>query len=106
MTDPGSTARRLDLLMEANGAILAERSLGDVLHRIVAASRELVSARYAALGVLAPDGSLEQFVHEGLDGATVCPRMIVSLPPLSFEPGSVEYFFARAAKSPPALILS
>ena len=73
VTDPAGTARRLDLLMEANGAILAERSLEDVLHRIVAAARELVSARYAALGVRAPDGSLEQFVHEGLDGVTVCP---------------------------------
>ena len=72
-TDAEATQRRLELLTEANGAILAERSLEDVLQRIVSAARELASARYAALGVLAPDGSLEQFVHEGLDGATVCP---------------------------------
>ncbi len=70
---PDDTQRRLELLMEANGAILAERTLTDVLHRIVSAARELASARYAALGVLAPDGSLEQFVHDGLDGAAVCP---------------------------------
>lgn len=72
-TDAVATQRRLELLTEANGAILAEHSLEDVLHRIVSAARELASARYAALGVLAADGSLEQFVHEGLDGATVCP---------------------------------
>ena len=72
-TDAEATQRRLELLTEANGAILAERSLEDVLQRIVSAARELASARYAALGVLAPDGSLEQFVHEGLDGAAVCP---------------------------------
>jgi len=72
-TDAVATQRRLELLTEANGAILAEHSLEDVLHRIVSAARELASARYAALGVLAPDGSLEQFVHEGLDGAAVCP---------------------------------
>ena len=36
-------------------------------------------------------------------GATVCPRVTVSLPPWSFEPGSSDDFFASAAKfAPPA----
>jgi len=30
-------------------------------------SRDLLGARYAALGVLGPDGGLEQFVHDGMD---------------------------------------
>ena len=38
------------------------------------------------------------------NAATVWPLVIVSLPPLSYDPGSCEYFFASAAKSPPALI--
>ena len=38
-----------------------------VLHRIADAARELVGARYAALGVLAPDGGLAEFVHVGMD---------------------------------------
>ena len=40
-------------------------ALPEVLHRIVEAARELVGARYAALGVLAPDGGLAEFVHVG-----------------------------------------
>jgi signal transduction histidine kinase len=38
-----------------------------VLRQIVAAARDLVGARYAALGVLSRDGELEQFVHAGMD---------------------------------------
>jgi signal transduction histidine kinase len=38
-----------------------------VLRQIVAAARDLVGARYAALGVLGRDGELEQFVHAGMD---------------------------------------
>ena len=33
---------------------------------IVEAARELVGARYAALGVIAPDGGLAEFVHVGM----------------------------------------
>jgi hypothetical protein len=35
------------------------------------------------------------------NGATVWPRVIVSRPPCAFEPGSIEYFFARVAKLAP-----
>jgi signal transduction histidine kinase len=64
--------RKLALLLEANRVILSELSLGAVLHRIVVAARELAEARYAALGVLAADGSLEQFLHDGLGDTKVC----------------------------------
>jgi two-component system, NarL family, sensor histidine kinase DevS len=70
--------RRLELLMEANQAVLGELSLTAVLRRIVASARELVGARYAALAVLGPDGQLAQFVHMGMDEETV--RRIGRLP--------------------------
>jgi hypothetical protein len=42
-----------------------------VLRQIVGAARDLLGARYAALGVLGRDGRLEQFVHAGTDGELV-----------------------------------
>ena len=42
-----------------------------MLRRIVDAARNVADARYAALGVIGADGSLEQFVHAGMDAATV-----------------------------------
>ncbi|WP_142368345.1 GAF domain-containing protein, partial [Klebsiella pneumoniae] len=44
-----------------------ELSLPLVLRRIVEAAARVAGARYAALGVLGPDGLLEQFVHSGID---------------------------------------
>lgn len=44
--------------------------LYDVLRRVVAAARELTSARYGALAVRDPDGNLVSFVHEGVDEET------------------------------------
>ena len=62
---------RLRRLLRANRAIIAELSLAGVLRRIVEAARELARAEYAALGVIGSDGSLEQFIHVGMDDATV-----------------------------------
>jgi signal transduction histidine kinase len=42
-----------------------------VLLRVVEAACELAGARYGALGVIAHDGSLEQFIHVGMDPALV-----------------------------------
>ena len=39
--------------------------------RIADAARELVGARYAALGVIAPDGGLAEFVHVGMPADAV-----------------------------------
>jgi GAF domain-containing protein len=47
--------------------VAGELSLPVVLRQIVSATRDLVGARYAALGVLGRDGELEQFVHAGMD---------------------------------------
>jgi signal transduction histidine kinase len=62
---------RLRGLLRANAAVAAELSLPVVLRRIVDVARELLGARYAALGVIGRDGQLEQFVHAGMDGGVV-----------------------------------
>ncbi|HYT71688.1 MAG TPA: GAF domain-containing sensor histidine kinase [Gemmatimonadales bacterium] len=62
--------RRFEQLLSAGVAIFSERSLERVLQQVVDSAREVVGARYAALGVLAPDrGSLSQFVTSGLSRA-------------------------------------
>ena len=58
---------RLRGLLRANAAVGAELSVRVVLRRIVEAARELVGARYAALGVIGRAGELEAFVHVGMD---------------------------------------
>lgn len=37
-----------------------------MLRRVVEASRELIGARYAALGVIGVEGGLEEFIHDGM----------------------------------------
>ena len=59
---------RLRGLLAANQSIVGDLALGTVLRRVVEAARELVGAKYGALGVIAPDGTgLEQFIHVGLE---------------------------------------
>jgi uncharacterized protein YigA (DUF484 family) len=57
------TQSRLRSLLQANHLVIEELDLEQVLKRIVQAAADLVGAPYAALGVIAPDGHLEQFVH-------------------------------------------
>ena len=66
-----ATQGRLRGLLRANALVAGELSLPVVLRQIVAAARDLVGARYAALGVLGRDGELEQFVHAGMDEEVV-----------------------------------
>jgi GAF domain-containing protein len=65
-TEVMATQGRLRGLLRANQAITSGLSLPVVLRRIAESARDLVGARYAALGVLAPDGGLAEFVHVGL----------------------------------------
>ena len=58
-------------LFTAVVSVAAGLELGATLRRIVKAATELVDAKYGALGVLNPDGTLGEFVHVGLDQATV-----------------------------------
>jgi signal transduction histidine kinase len=61
----------LDALMSAVVSMSAELDLATVLDRLVAAGCSLTGATYGALGVLAPHGGLQEFVHRGLDPTTV-----------------------------------
>jgi signal transduction histidine kinase len=82
---------RLRGLLRANALVAGDLSLPVVLRQIVGAARDLLGARYAALGVLGRDGNLEQFVHEGMDddlvariGDLPCGRGVLGL--LTSEP--------------------
>ncbi|MFG3224332.1 GAF domain-containing protein [Kitasatospora sp. NPDC048194] len=58
-------------LLEAVVAIGAGLDLHATLHRIALGAAELVDARYAALGVIAPGGNgLADFIHVGIDDDT------------------------------------
>jgi len=62
---------RLRGLLRANAAVVEELSLPVVLRHVVEGARELAHARYGALGVIGPDGHLEQFIHVGMDDPVV-----------------------------------
>src|SRR5262245_25094083 len=67
---PPEAHDRLETLMRRVLSMHAERTLEGVLQTVTDAARELTGARYAALGVLSPDGqSLASFVTSGLDPA-------------------------------------
>src|SRR6266536_1204194 len=80
---------RLRGLLRANALVAGELSLPLVLRQLVEAARDLLGARYAALGVLGPDGGLEQFVHAGMDDELVTRIGDLSAHPASagFPPG-------------------
>jgi len=61
-----ATQGRLRHLLDANRSVVEELDLEQVLLRIVEAAVSLVDAEYGALGVIAPDGHLEQFIHVGI----------------------------------------
>ncbi len=50
--------------------LASDLDLDATLHRIVTAAMELTGARYGALGVRGPDGSLVSFLHSGIDSVT------------------------------------
>lgn len=65
------TQGRLRALLHATRAVAEPIELSVVLHRIIEGAVELVDAEYGALGVIAPDGGLEQFIHVGMPAGTV-----------------------------------
>jgi signal transduction histidine kinase len=70
--DQGLVAEyQLRALLEANRTIVGDLDLPTVLRRLVESAVELVGATYGALGVVAEDGSLEEFVHVGMDDDVV-----------------------------------
>ncbi|HEY5629151.1 MAG TPA: GAF domain-containing protein, partial [Candidatus Limnocylindrales bacterium] len=64
-TTPDADA--LAALDAAARAIAGLRSVDEVLQLIVDRVRDLVDARYAALGIVGPAGKLERFITAGLD---------------------------------------
>jgi signal transduction histidine kinase len=61
-----ATQGRLRSLLHATRIVVEGLELSVVLRRIVEAAIELVGARYGAIGIVAADGSLEQFIHVGM----------------------------------------
>ncbi len=55
-----------DLLLEAGLVLSSERSLPEILQRIVELATRLTGARYGAIGVLGPDGDISEFVYTGI----------------------------------------
>jgi signal transduction histidine kinase len=65
-----STLERLRQLEAATSALITEVSLDGVLRRVVQVAAQVIGARYAAVGVLGPDGRiLERFTTHGIDAA-------------------------------------
>ena len=62
---------RLHSLLRANQAVVEHLDVAIVLRRIVETAVELVGAEYGALGVLSPDGRLEQLVQVGMTSEQV-----------------------------------
>lgn len=60
------TQGRLRALLQANRIVVEQLELEQVLRRIAEAALALVGAEFGALGVIAPDGHLEQFIHVGM----------------------------------------
>ncbi|MBI3081351.1 MAG: ATPase, partial [Gemmatimonadetes bacterium] len=64
---PEQLQHRLEQLIRAGIRINAERELRHVLQEVADAAREVIGARYTALGVLNPEGTgLGTFVASGL----------------------------------------
>lgn len=61
------TRDKMDGLLDAVLAVASGLELDATLRRIVQAAIELGEAKYGALGVLADDGSLSQFIYLGID---------------------------------------
>lgn len=70
MPDPSSRDARLERLVLAGLALTSEPSLDAVIERVAEIAAEVIGAKYAAIGVLAPDGRLlERFTTYGLSAA-------------------------------------
>ncbi len=58
---------RLRALLHAIETVTGDLSLETVLRNVVQAGCDLAHAQYGALGVIGPDGRLEQFIYIGID---------------------------------------
>ncbi|HYK11413.1 MAG TPA: GAF domain-containing sensor histidine kinase [Gemmatimonadales bacterium] len=66
-SDTARIRDRFERLLSAGVEIFSEHTLTAVLQKVVDTARDVVGARYAALGVLGPDGAaLSEFVTSGM----------------------------------------
>jgi len=70
--------RQTAALVEAGLALASELDLDALLQRIADLAREVVGARYGAVGVVGEDGLLLRFVYSGIDAETA--ELIGDLP--------------------------
>ena len=108
MSTPESRESRLRRLLDAVPDVVGELDLPSVLERIIGAAVDLVNARWGALGVIGPEGGLEQFVHvgmapplvaeighlpegHGLLGAVIDSGSAIRIPHLADDPRSTGY---------------
>jgi signal transduction histidine kinase len=76
---PLPSRERLERLVLAASSLITEVSLEGVLDRVVAVAAEVTGARYAAIGVLEPDGRLlESFTTYGIEDEL---RALIGPPP-------------------------
>lgn len=88
--DAQQQAVRLRALHEADLALTSDLALEKVLQRVVDLSRQLLDARYGALGVIGADGTLKQFITSGLD-----PHTRAAIGPLPKGLGLLGYLMHR-----------
>jgi signal transduction histidine kinase len=67
----GLSADQVSRLVTAAASVASATDLTSALRGSVTTGRDLTGARYAALGILGRHGSLVDFVHVGMDAATV-----------------------------------
>ena len=65
-----ATRGRMQGLLDAVLSVADGLELDTTLRRIAQAAVDLVDARYGALGVLAPDGTISRFIYVGMDETT------------------------------------
>ena len=68
---PSDSEQRVHSLAQASTKIVGDLALPLILERVVGSACELVDANCGALAVFGAEGSLEEFVHVGMDPVTV-----------------------------------
>jgi len=68
---PAAARDQLARLVAASQAISSDLELPTALHNVVQVACDLASASYGAIGVISPDGMLEEFIHVGMSDGIV-----------------------------------
>ena len=71
LADAGQSASLLRAINDAVLAMAAELRVAPILQRLVESARELVKARYAALGIPDGEGGFAQFIMSGMSAAQI-----------------------------------